>query len=72
MKKISTAAAVTVITLLLSLIPDYCAFAQKNRDIIDNQLIDAVSLYNEGHLREAESLLSGICSASPDNDAAWY
>lgn len=70
MKKILTAAALTVISLILhSACP---AFAQNGRDISDNQLIDAVSLYNEGRLREAESLLSGILAVFPENDAAWY
>ena len=70
MKKIFTAAAVTVISsILFAACP---AFAQNGRNISDNQLVDAVSLYNEGQLQEAEALLSGICAASPENDAAWY
>ena len=70
MKKILTAAAVAVISSMLhSVCP---AFAQDSRNIYDNQLIDAVSLYNEGRLREAETLLGSILAASPENDAAWY
>lgn len=70
MKKILTAAAVAVISLILQ--ATCPAFAQNGRNISDNQLVDAVSLYNEGHLQEAEALLSSICAASPENDAAWY
>ena len=70
MKKILTAAAVAVISLILQ--ATCPAFAQNGRNISDNQLVDAVSLYNEGHLQEAETLLSSICAASPENDAAWY
>ena len=70
MKKILTAAAVAVISSMLhSVCP---AFAQDSRNIYDNQLIDAVSLYNEGRLREAETMLGSILAASPENDAAWY
>ena len=69
MKKILTAAAVAVIfSMLHSVCP---AFAQDSRNIYDNQLIDAVSLYNECRLREAETLLGSILAASPENDAAW-
>ena len=70
MKNILTAAAVAVISLILQ--ATCPAFAQNGRNISDNQLVDAVSLYNEGHLQEAETLLSSICAASPENDAAWY
>ena len=70
MKKILTAAAVAVISLILQ--ATCPTFAQNGRNISDNQLVDAVSLYNEGHLQEAETLLSSICAASPENDAAWY
>ena len=51
MKKILTAAAVAVISLILQ--ATCPAFAQNGRNISDNQLVDAVSLYNEGHLQEA-------------------
>ena len=44
------------------------AFAQT----IDNQLVDAVALYNSRNFAKSRSLLQTLSKAAPDNDAVWY
>ena len=38
----------------------------------DNQIITAVSLYNERKFDKAAEVLDGIIAADLKNDAAWY
>ena len=44
------------------------AFAQS----IDNQLVDAVALYNNRNFAQSRTLLQTLSKAAPDNDAVWY
>ena len=39
---------------------------------IDNQLVDAVALYNNGSFVKSRTLLQTLSKAAPDNDAVWY
>jgi len=52
--------------LLLLLGP--LAFAQG----VDNQLMDAVALYNNRNFAQSRTLLQTLSKAAPDNDAVWY
>lgn len=38
----------------------------------ENDIVTAVSLYNERDFKGAAAVLDGIISEAPDNDAAWY
>ena len=44
------------------------AFAQS----VDNQLVDAVALYNNRAYAKSRTLLQTLSKAAPDNDAVWY
>jgi len=44
------------------------AFAQS----VDNQLVDAVALYNNRNFAQSRTLLQTLSKAAPDNDAVWY
>ena len=44
------------------------AFAQN----VENQLMDAVALYNNRNYAQSRTLLQTLSKAAPDNDAVWY
>ena len=44
------------------------AFAQN----VENQLMDAVALYNNRNFAQSRTLLQTLSKAAPDNDAVWY
>ena len=44
------------------------AFAQN----VENQLVDAVALYNNRAYTQSRTLLQTLSKAAPDNDAVWY
>jgi tetratricopeptide (TPR) repeat protein len=44
------------------------AFAQG----VENQLMDAVALYNNRNYAQSRTLLQTLSKAAPDNDAVWY
>ena len=44
------------------------AFAQS----VENQLVDAVALYNNRAFAQSRTLLQTLSKAAPDNDAVWY
>ena len=44
------------------------AFAQS----VENQLMDAVALYNNRAFTQSRTLLQTLSKAAPDNDAVWY
>ena len=44
------------------------AFAQS----VENQLMDAVALYNNRAYTQSRTLLQTLSKAAPDNDAVWY
>ena len=44
------------------------AFAQG----VENQLVDAVALYNNRNFAQSRTLLQTLSKAAPDNDAVWY
>ena len=44
------------------------AFAQS----VENQLMDAVALYNNRAFAQSRTLLQTLSKAAPDNDAVWY
>ncbi len=46
--------------------------AAQEREILENRLLDAVQLYDNGHYSKAASLLGSILTKDPSNDAAWY
>ena len=52
-----------LLSLLCSL-----AFAQG----VENQLVDAVALYNNRNFAQSRTLLQTLSKAAPDNDAVWY
>ena len=52
----------------LLLVMSACAFAQG----VENQLVDAVSLYNERSYSKSLALLQTLSKAAPDNDAVHY
>ena len=52
-----------LLSLLCSL-----AFAQN----VENQLMDAVALYNNRNFAQSRTLLQTLSKAAPDNDAVWY
>ena len=39
---------------------------------VDNQLVDAVALYNNRNFAQSRTLLQTLSKAAPDNDAVWY
>ena len=39
---------------------------------IENQLVDAVALYNNRNYAQSRTLLQTLSKAAPDNDAVWY
>ena len=39
---------------------------------VDNQLVDAVALYNNRNYTQSRTLLQTLSKAAPDNDAVWY
>ena len=39
---------------------------------IENQLVDAVALYNNRNYAQSRTLLQTLSKAAPDNDAIWY
>ena len=52
---------------LLSLLSSI-AFAQN----VENQLMDAVALYNNRAYAQSRTMLQTLSKAAPDNDAVWY
>ena len=47
-----------------------CALASAQG--IENQLVDAVALYNNRNYAQSRTLLQTLSKAAPDNDAVWY
>ena len=39
---------------------------------VENQLVDAVALYNNRNYAQSRTLLQTLSKAAPDNDAVWY
>ena len=39
---------------------------------VENQLVDAVALYNNRNFAQSRTLLQTLSKAAPDNDAVWY
>ena len=39
---------------------------------VENQLMDAVALYNNRNFAQSRTLLQTLSKAAPDNDAVWY
>ena len=56
-----------ILTGLLLLLGTF-AFAQS----VENQLVDAVALYNNRAYTQSRTLLRTLAKAAPDNDAVWY
>ena len=57
-----------ILSAVLFLVLGTFAFAQT----IDNQLMDAVALYNNGNFAQSRTLLQTLSKAAPGNDAVWY
>ena len=57
----------TILTGVL-LVLGVAAFAQN----VENQLVDAVSMYNARNYGQSRNLLQTLSKAAPDNDAVWY
>jgi len=57
-----------ILLAVLLLMPVTLAFGQG----VDNQLVDAVALYNNRAYAQSRSLLQTLSKAAPDNDAVWY
>ena len=57
----------TILTGVL-LVLGVAAFAQN----VENQLVDAVSLYNARNFGQSRTLLQTLSKAAPENDAVWY
>ena len=57
-----------IILVGLLLLPAFFASAQS----VENQLVDAVALYNNRSYAEARTLLGTLSKAAPDNDAVHY
>ena len=47
-------------------------FAQDKQTRVENGIVEAVSMYNEGQYNAARKLLAGLVSLDPDNDAVCY
>ena len=60
------------LVLLLCCATALCAQDQEMRALRENDIVTAVSLYNERKFDDAESVLNRIMAADPGNDAAWY
>ena len=57
-----------ILLAVLLLMPVTLAFGQG----VDNQLVDAVALYNNRAYAQSRTLLQTLSKAAPDNDAVWY
>lgn len=66
---------IKAIAFFLLLCP-LCGSAQSLGDrpsaAVENRLIDAVRLYDDGRLDEAKESLADLAALAPDNDAVWY
>ena len=56
--------------LLAGLLCLLCALASAQG--IENQLVDAVALFNNRNYAQSRTLLQTLSKAAPDNDAVWY
>ena len=51
----------------------YISRAQDHaRKIAENGLVDAVQMYENGRMADADALLEAICKRTPEIDGAWY
>ena len=57
-----------ILLAVLLLMPFALAFGQG----VDNQLVDAVALYNNRSYAQSRTLLQTLSKAAPENDAVWY
>ena len=62
------------IFVLLLTASSFMGMAQNHdaKALQENEIITAVSLYNERKLDEAQTVLKTVLAADPQNDAAWY
>ena len=62
------------IFVLLLTASSFMGMAQNHdaKALQENEIITAVSLYNERKLDEAQTVLNTVLAADPQNDAAWY
>ena len=56
--------------LLAALLSLLCSLAFGQN--VENQLMDAVALYNNRNFAQSRTLLQTLSKAAPDNDAVWY
>ena len=56
-----------ILAITLSVLP-WGAMAQG----IDNLMLDAIALYQNGQVRDAKKQLQDLAKAAPGNDAVWY
>ena len=56
--------------MLAGLLCLLCALASAQG--IENQLVDAVALFNNRNYAQSRTLLQTLSKAAPDNDAVWY
>lgn len=62
-----------IASILLLLLSDAVMAQTKDVELVpENEIITAVSLYNERKFDEAESVLNKVLAADSRNDAAWY
>lgn len=62
------------IFVLLLTASSFMGMAQNHdaKALQENEIITAVSLYNERKLDQAQTVLNTVLAADPQNDAAWY
>ena len=63
---------ITLVIVFLSCPFSGQAQSHQEKAGLENQVIDAVALYNEGRFAEAQGKLDLILAQDPRNDAAWY
>lgn len=67
-----------ILAALMLLCPLCMGAVQKAQDgsrkdkLIENRLVEAVQLYNDGNFKEAKVRLAALATLAPDNDAVWY
>lgn len=63
-----------LIVSLLLMVTSAALHAQDHQAMasLENEIVTAVSLYNERKFDEAEAVLNKVMAADPRNDAAWY
>ncbi|MGM9741546.1 MAG: tetratricopeptide repeat protein [Candidatus Cryptobacteroides sp.] len=73
MRNIGRILEYTTAVLFFVTTAQYISSAQEQKRKADeNRLVDAVQMYENGRIAEADALLGAICKSSPEIDGAWY